>query len=83
MEDRYFADIPAKIARYGDCFRVYQVVSPLRAGLDAARDDQPVMDFVEHPAFVHELFGDHRRLEHRAGAAALTYDIDAIYFGDD
>ncbi len=41
------------------------------------------MDFYDHPAFVHELLtaiADYNLAQVRK---ALTYDIDAVYFGND
>jgi uroporphyrinogen decarboxylase len=42
-----------------------------------------MMDFIEHPDFVHDLFtkiADYNIVQVKH---AITYDIDAIYFGDD
>jgi len=84
VEDRYFADIPAKIARYGDRFRVYQVGFSLYERAWTLRGmANLLMDFVEHPAFVHELFETIADWNIAQVQRALTYDIDAIYFGDD
>ena len=84
VEDRYFADIPGKIARYGDRFRVYQVGFSLYERAWTLRGmSNLLMDFLEHPAFVHELFETIADWNIAQVQRALTYDIDAIYFGDD
>ena len=47
LDPRFFADIPERIARYGDRFRVFSDrLFALRAGLDAARDAEPVDGFL-------------------------------------
>lgn len=83
-DPRYFDDIPEKIERYPDRFRVFQIGFSLyeRAwtlrGLEAL-----LVDFVEHPAFVHELLGTIADYNIAQTREALKYDIDAVYFGDD
>jgi uroporphyrinogen decarboxylase len=42
-----------------------------------------MMDFLEHPDFVHDLFGAIADYNIAQIEKALTYDIDAVYFGDD
>ena len=85
LDPRFFAAIPAQIARHGDRFRVFQVgfslferAWTLRGGLERL-----ILDFYDHPRFVHELLAaiaDHQIAQVRR---ALEYEIDAVYFGDD
>ena len=42
-----------------------------------------LIDFVDHPAFVHELFAAIVDYNVAQVGKALKYDIDAVYFGDD
>jgi uroporphyrinogen decarboxylase len=84
LDPRFFADIPGKLAKHGDCYRVFCIGFSLfeRAwtlrGLEAL-----YMDCLENPDFVRELFeaiADYNIAQVRE---ALKYDIDAVYFGDD
>ena len=83
-DERFFADIPARAARYPDRFRVFQIGFSLYERAWAMRGmTELLMDFVLHPQFVHELFtaiADYNIAQVRK---ALTYEIDAVYFGDD
>jgi uroporphyrinogen decarboxylase len=81
---RFFADIPTRIARYGDRFRVFQIGFSLyeRAwtlrGLEAL-----LVDFLDNPAFVQDLLRTIADYNLAQVEEALKYDIDAVYFGDD
>ncbi|MBN1873830.1 MAG: uroporphyrinogen-III decarboxylase-like protein [Anaerolineae bacterium] len=81
---RFFADIPDKLARYGDRFRVFNIGFSLYERAWTLRGMAPLMmDFYDHPAFVHALLnaiGDYNIAQVEK---ALDYDIDAVYFGDD
>ncbi len=81
---RLFADIPGKIARFGDRFRVFQIGFSLYERAWTLRGMETLMlDFYDHPQFVHELLntiGDYNIAQVNK---ALSYDIDAVYFGDD
>lgn len=83
-DSRFFADIPARIAQYGDRFRVFQIGFSLYERAWTMRGmENLMMDFYDHPQFVHDLFnaiGDYNIAQVEK---ALEYDIDAIYFGDD
>ncbi len=81
---RYFADIPAKLAKFGDRFRCYQVGFSLweRAWTLRGMADL-MMDFYDHPAFVRGLLHTIAEYNIAQVKVALTYDIDAVYFGDD
>jgi len=84
LEGRFFADIPRRIARYPDRFRVFQIGFSLYERAWTLRGMEALMiDFHDHPDFVHELLeriADYNIAQLRAAA---RYDIDAIYFGDD
>ena len=83
-DSRFFADIPGKIERCPDRFRVFQIGFSLYERAWTLRGMQALMtDFLDHPEFVRELFdriADYNIAQIRK---ALTYDIDAVYLGDD
>jgi len=84
LDPRFFADIPERIARYGDRFRVYQIGFSLYERAWTLRGMQNLlMDFYDHPGFVHELFNTIADYNITQVNKALTHDIDAVYFGDD
>jgi uroporphyrinogen decarboxylase len=84
LDDRFFSDIPQKIAKYGDRFRVFRIGFSLYERAWTLRGMETLMmDFYDNPGFVRELFNtivDYNLTQVRE---ALKYDIDAIYFGDD
>jgi len=84
LDRRFFADIPARIAAFSDRFRVFQIGFSLYERAWTLRGmTQLMMDFHDHPRFVHELFhtiADYNMAQVRE---ALKYDVDAVYFGDD
>jgi uroporphyrinogen decarboxylase len=80
----YFADIPAKLAAYGDCFRVFEIGFSLYERAWTMRGmENLLVDFIENPAFVQELFRAIADYNIAQTEKALEYDIDAVYFGDD
>ena len=84
LDPRFFADIPARIARYGDRFRVFQIGFSLYERAWTLRGMQNLlMDFHDHPAFVHDLLNAIADYNVAQVKQALKYEIDAIYFGDD
>jgi uroporphyrinogen decarboxylase len=84
LDSRFFADIPRRIARYPDRFRVFQIGFSLYERAWTLRGMQNLlMDFYDHPAFVHELLNAIADYNIEQVNAALRYDIDAVYFGDD
>ena len=84
LDPRFFADIPSRIARFGERFRVFQIGFSLYERAWTLRGMQNLlMDFYDHPDFVYgllEAIADYNIAQIRA---ALEYDIDAVYFGDD
>lgn len=84
LDRRFFRDIPTKIARHPDRFRVFYLGFSLFERAWTLRGmENLMMDFYDAPEFVHELLSaiaDYNIAEVRE---ALKYDIDAVYFGDD
>lgn len=84
LDPRFFESIEAKIASRPDCFRLYEIGFSLYERAWSLRGmENLLMDFIEHPAFVHELFERIADYNIAQVKKALSYDIDAVYFGDD
>ena len=84
LDARLFADIPSRISQYGDRFRLYQLGFSLYERAWTLRGMvNLLMDFYDHPAFVHELLNTIADYNLAQVQEALKYDIDAVYFGDD
>ncbi len=84
LNPRFFDDIPGKIAKFPDRFRVFQLGFSLYERAWTLRGMENLMiDFLDHPDFVHELFAAIADYNVAQVEAALQYDIDAVYFGDD
>lgn len=84
LDPRYFADIPEKIAQYGDRFRVFQIGFSLYERAWTMRGLTTLMeDFYDHPEFVDTLFNTIADYNIAQLQEALKFDIDGIYFGDD
>jgi len=84
LDERCFADIPDKLNRHGDRYRVYQLGFSLYERAWTMRGmAELMMDFHDHPDFVRDLLEaivDYNITQIRH---ALSFDIDAVYFGDD
>jgi uroporphyrinogen decarboxylase len=84
LDHRFFDDIPERLSRFGDRYRVFCLGFSLfeRAwtlrGLEAL-----YIDFIDNPEFVCELFEAIAEYNIAQVRKALEYDIDAVYFGDD
>ena len=84
LDSRFFENIEEKIAMHPDCFRLFEIGFSLYERAWSLRGmENLMMDFIEHPEFVHELFTKIADYNIAQVKKALTYDIDAIYFGDD
>ncbi len=84
LDPRFFRDAAEKIAQYGDRFRVFQIGFSLYERAWTLRGmENLLMDFHDHPRFVHELFGAIAEYNVAQVEEALKYDVDAVYFGDD
>jgi uroporphyrinogen decarboxylase len=84
LDQRFFADIPERITKYGDRFRVFQIGFSLYERAWTLRGMQNLlMDFYDHPRFVQELLNTIADYNIAQVKEAMKYDIDAVYFGDD
>ena len=84
LDKRFFQDIPQRIARDGDRFRVFRIGFSLYERAWTLRGmENLLMDFLEHPAFVRELLETIADYNIAQARKAMEYDIDAVYFGDD
>jgi len=84
LDPRFFADIPGKLARHPDRFRMYCLGFSLFERAWTLRGMEPLfMDFYDHPAFVRELLNTIADYNIAQVTKALDYDSDAVYFGDD
>jgi len=84
LDFRFFEDIPDRIAAYGDRFRIFQIGFSLYERAWTMRGWSNLMlDFYDHPRFVRDLLNQIADYNVAQVRKALTYDIDAIYFGDD
>jgi len=80
----FFSDIPGRLSAYSDRFRVFSIGFSLYERAWTLRGmENLMMDFIEHPGFVHELFETIADYNIAQVKKALEYDIDAVYFGDD
>ena len=83
-DPRFFEDIPEKLSKYGDRFRVFCLGFSLFERAWTMRGmERLYMDFVEHPRFVHELLEAITEYNIAQVDEALKHDIDAVIFGDD
>lgn len=83
-DPRFFQDIPGKLARHPDCFRVFCLGFSLFERAWTLRGMETLLlDFYDHPEFVRELLNAIADYNIAQVNKALEYDIDAVYFGDD
>jgi uroporphyrinogen decarboxylase len=83
-DPRFFADIPGKLARHGDRFRVFQLGFSLWERAWTLRGmENLMMDFYDHPRFVRELLESIADWDLAQVREALRCDLDAVYLGDD
>jgi len=79
-----YEDIPGKIERFGERFRVFSIGFSLYERAWTLRGMEPLlMDFCDHPKFVHELLNTIAEYNVAQVRKAAEYDVDAFYFGDD
>jgi uroporphyrinogen decarboxylase len=84
LEAKFFADIPENTQRYPDRFRLFCLGFSLYERAWTMRGlETLLMDFYDHPAFVHDLFNRIADYNIAQVREALKYDLDAVYFGDD
>lgn len=83
-DKRYFKDIPGKIEKYGDRFRLYAIGFSLFERAWTMRGMENLLtDFCINPDFVHELMESITQYNLEQIDEALKYDIDGIELGDD
>ncbi|NLL83067.1 MAG: uroporphyrinogen-III decarboxylase-like protein [Lentisphaerae bacterium] len=84
LQDSIYADIEQNIALHGDRFRIFMIGFSLYERAWTLRGMENLMiDFIDHPRFVRELFRTIADYNIAQVKKAVTYDIDAVYFGDD
>jgi uroporphyrinogen decarboxylase len=84
LNESFYADIPQKLERFGDCYRVFNIGFSLYERAWTMRGlERLMMDFLDYPQFVHELLNTIADYNIAQVQNALRYDIDAVYFGDD
>ncbi|MCL1857048.1 MAG: uroporphyrinogen decarboxylase family protein [Kiritimatiellaeota bacterium] len=80
----FYGGIDDRIKQVPDRFRIFYIGFSLFERAWTMRGmENLLMDFVEHPAFVEELFTRIADYNIAMVRKAVTYDIDAVYFGDD
>ena len=83
-DERFFADMGEKARLQPGCFRLFCLGFSLFERAWTMRGmENLMMDFLEDPEFVHELLAAIADYNIAQVEKALTYDIDAVYFGDD
>jgi uroporphyrinogen decarboxylase len=80
----FFDGIEAQLACQADVYRIFSIGFSLYERAWTMRGmANLMMDFYDHPAFVHELLNAIADWNIAQVRKAVTYDIDAVYFGDD
>ena len=83
-DQRFFANIESEIEKKPNMFRVFQIGFSLYERAWSMRGMENVlMDFMLYPDFLHQLLDSIADYNIAQVEKALTYDIDAVYFGDD
>jgi uroporphyrinogen decarboxylase len=84
LDDRFFAGMPPPGETGPDQYRVFSIGFSLYERAWALRGmTELLMDFVLNPDFVHELLARIADYNIAQVERAVSYDIDAVYFGDD
>ncbi len=84
VDERFFEDIPGRLAKYEGCLRVFRIGFSLYERAWTLRGmENLMMDFLTNPQFVRELLRSIADYNIAQTEEALKYDIDAVYFGDD
>ncbi|MDA3800410.1 MAG: uroporphyrinogen-III decarboxylase-like protein [Kiritimatiellae bacterium] len=82
--DFFFNDIEENIEKNSDKYRLFCIGFSLFERAWTLRGmENLLMDFIDHPEFVRELFRTIADYNIAQVKKALTFDIDAVYFGDD
>ena len=84
LDQRFFSNIPERIERFPNRFRVFQIGFSLYERAWTLRGmENLLIDFHDQPGFVHELFEAIADYNIAQAREAVKHDIDAVYFGDD
>ncbi|MFC1541257.1 uroporphyrinogen decarboxylase family protein [Candidatus Latescibacterota bacterium] len=84
LDSRFFEDIPGKIEKNPDCFRVFQLGFSLFERAWTLRGmENLMMDFYDNPGFVRAFLDKIADYNIAQVTEAMKYDIDAVHFGDD
>jgi uroporphyrinogen decarboxylase len=84
LDAKFFADIPEKLERFGDCYRVFNIGFSLYERAWTMRGlENFMMDLLDAPAFASALLNTICDYNITQVQGAIRYDIDAVYFGDD
>ena len=84
LNKHFFEDVPNRIKRYGDCFRVFKIGFSLYERAWTLRGMQNLMmDFMDHPDFVRQLIRTIADYNIAQATEAMKYEVDAVYFGFD
>ncbi len=84
LDPRFFDDIPARIEKFGDRFRIFQIGFSLYERAWTLRGIPNLLtDLYDNPDFVNTLLNTIADYNMTQIREALKYDIDAVYFGDD
>lgn len=84
LDPRFYRNWDAQVAGAGDRFRVFSASFSLWERAWSLRGIENLMlDFYDHPDFVHSLLDILADFNIAQVQAALPYGIDAVYFGDD
>ncbi len=84
LEPRFFERIEPRIRKFPDRFRVFQIGFSLYERAWTLRGlENLMMDFHDHPDFVHELLRAIADYNIAQVTEAMSHDIDAVFFGDD
>lgn len=82
--DSLLLEIPEKIREYPDRFRLFDIGFSLFERAWTLRGmENLLIDFIEHPEFVHELMAAIVDFNINILKKAIIYDIDGVLFGDD
>jgi len=84
LDKRFFADLPEEIKKNNDCFLEFGIGFSLYERAWTLRGmENLMMDFYDHPDFVRDLLRTIADFNIAQIRKAVTYDIDAVHFGDD
>jgi len=84
LADFFFKDIPNKIKKIPDKFRVFYIDYSLYERAWSLRGMENLLaDMIINPEFVKSLLGNIADYNITQIKKALSFDIDAVYFGDD